>query len=107
MCLLTLADYLGMVGAHLNTEDWMAHLQVVGALLDGYFNQREKVVAPPLFLNGQALMELLNLSPGREVGRLLEALAEAQAAGEVTDYEAALALVRHLHTAQQNGASDT
>ena len=39
-------------------------------------------------------MELLGIEPGRELGRLLAELEEAQAAGEVTTREAAVAFLR-------------
>jgi hypothetical protein len=41
-------------------------------------------------------MTELGLPEGPEVGRLLEAIREAQAAGEVTTREEALALARRL-----------
>jgi hypothetical protein len=42
-------------------------------------------------------MAALALSPGPEVGRLLEAVREAQATGEVTSREEALALAERLN----------
>lgn len=49
---------------------------------------------PRPLLNGQEVMELLGLEPGPMVGRLLSALAEAQALGDVRDREEALAFVQ-------------
>lgn len=43
-------------------------------------------------------MQELGLAAGPQIGLLLEAIREAQAAGEVTDRESALALARRLHT---------
>ncbi len=43
-------------------------------------------------INGHTLMKALHLAPGRQVGQLLAMLQEAQAAGEITTTEAALAL---------------
>ncbi len=97
VCLLTLADYLGMVGTHLQVPDWLAQLQVVRALLDAYFNRHAEVVAPPPLLGGKALMEALGLAPGKLVGQLLEQIAEAQAVGEISTLEEALDLARRLH----------
>jgi putative nucleotidyltransferase with HDIG domain len=103
VCLLTLADYLGMVGTHLQVPEWLAHLQVVRTLLDAYFNRREEVVSPPPLINGTALMGALNLQPGRLVGQLLEQIAEAQATGEISTPEEALDLARRLF-ANKNAA---
>jgi len=63
-------------------------------LLEGYFRRYQEVIAPPLLLNGHALMGELGLEPGPWVGELLAALREAQAVGEVCTPEEALAFVR-------------
>lgn len=51
--------------------------------------------ASPL-LNGHDLLRALSLSPGPEVGRLLRAIAEAQALGDVVNVEQAIAYARRL-----------
>src|SRR5262249_48519699 len=56
VCILTQADYLGMVGVTFSIQGWVEHLQVVSALLDGYFNQKETIVAPPPLVSGYDLM---------------------------------------------------
>lgn len=96
VCILTLADYLGMVGVTLVLQDWIHHLQIVDALLDGYFNQKEIVVAPPPLVSGHDLMTVLKLDPGPRVGLLLNAIVEAQAAGEVSTVDEALALAETM-----------
>ncbi|UCH86184.1 MAG: CCA tRNA nucleotidyltransferase [Dehalococcoidia bacterium] len=89
---LSLADHLATVGPRLDWDDWRAHLGVVGYILAWRF-QEEKAV-PPRLITGHDLMDALGLTPGPLVGRLLEAVQEAQAAGEVTTREQALALAR-------------
>lgn len=107
VCVLTLADYLGMVGPTLQVPDWLAMLQVAGALLDGYLNRREEVVAPPLLVTGHGLMKALKIEPGPIVGQILAAISEAQAAGEVTTAEEALSLAKALlRNPPQPGAED-
>ena len=59
----------------------------------------EEEAAPqrmPRLVDGHALMESLGLSPGPLVGRLLEAIQEAQGAGEVSTGQEALELARRL-----------
>jgi hypothetical protein len=52
-------------------------------------------------------MAELNLSPGPLVGRLLETVREAQAAGEISTREEALALARaELADAQRHRAAE-
>ncbi|MCC7206130.1 MAG: HD domain-containing protein [Anaerolineae bacterium] len=96
VCVLTLADYLGMVGPTLHVPDWLAMLQVSGALLDGYLNRREEIVTPPPLVTGHGLMQELQVKAGPLVGQILAAISEAQAAGEVTTVDEALALARML-----------
>jgi poly(A) polymerase len=89
---LSLADHLATVGPRLDWDDWRAHLGVVGFILAWRF--QEEVAAPPRLITGHDLMDALELTPGPLVGRLLEAVQEAQAVGEVTTREQALALAR-------------
>jgi putative nucleotidyltransferase with HDIG domain len=93
--LLSLADMLAVWGSTLNSRGWSRRLDVVSILLSAYFEQSENVAPAPI-VNGHDLMQALDLAPGPEVGRLLEAIREAQAAGEVSSREEALALAQQL-----------
>ena len=44
---------------------------------------------PAALVDGNALMKLLGIAPGREVGRLMSLLLREQAAGNVTDRQSA------------------
>lgn len=46
-------------------------------------------------LNGNEIMELTNLSQGREIGILRKSLLEAQKAGKVQDRQSAVDFVRN------------
>ena len=94
VALLSLADHLATYDGLGPGDSWAALLGVVGALLDTYFNGYQETVAPTRLLNGLEVMELLGIEPGRALGRLLAELEEAQAAGEVTTREAAVAFLR-------------
>lgn len=98
---LSLADHLGTVGPNVNIAGWRDHVALVNYILAKRF-QEEGVVSPPALLGGEDLMRELDLSPGPLVGRLLETLREAQAAGEVSTREEALALARST-LAEQRG----
>jgi poly(A) polymerase/tRNA nucleotidyltransferase (CCA-adding enzyme) len=87
--LLHLADTLAVWGPGLKREHWETVLAVATALLDGYFRQQETVVAPPPLLTGHDLLDR-GVPQGPEIGRLLRAAREAQAAGELTSREEAL-----------------
>ena len=94
ICLLSLADLRGTYGVTLPQEIWENELRTVRALLEAYWEQGEEVVAPPRYLNGSDLMQLFNLQPGRRLGLLLEAIREAQGAGDVHDREEAIFFAR-------------
>ncbi len=94
--LLALADHLAIWGPNLQPQRWARRRAATHALLEYFFHRSRGAVAPPPLVNGRDLMTELGLPEGPEVGRLLEAIREAQAAGEVTTREEALALARRL-----------
>ena len=103
VALLSLADRLATWGPHLQEYRWPRHLEVAEMLLTHYLERYEETIAPPPLVTGHDLMAELGLEPGPEIGRLLEALREAQAAGEVGTREEALALARQdLRTMNSN-----
>ncbi len=90
---LSLADHLGTVGPNVSWEGFRAHVAVVSHILHLRFED-ERVTSPPKLVSGDDLMRELGLAPGALLGELLEAVREAQAAGEVSTPEEALALAR-------------
>ncbi|MCA9914657.1 MAG: hypothetical protein KC496_14995, partial [Anaerolineae bacterium] len=83
VCLLTLADSLGTAGVELDQDAWLMVVDRVRVLLSAYYDQYETLVEPPTLIDGNALMQRLGLRPGQIVGKLLDMIREAQAAGEV------------------------
>ncbi len=99
--LLALADALAVWGPKLSPSYWQALLRTASALLEAYVHQREQVVAPPPLLSGRDLLAM-GIPSGPQIGRLLNALLEAQAAGEVTTAEEARAFIRRQR--EESGA---
>jgi poly(A) polymerase len=91
--LLALADAAAARGPSLTREGWARQVAYMHSLLVRSVKEAG-IVHPPRLLDGRDVMVALALAPGPRVGRLLEALREAQAAGDVTDREGALAFVR-------------
>ncbi len=89
-----LADHLATRGPYVDPQGWEAHLAWVEALLEHYYAPRAERSIP--LLDGNDLMAALGMGPGPAVGELLREIGEAQAAGEVTTREEALALARRL-----------
>jgi len=93
-CVIALADWRGKAAPPID-EPAEAQLRgTLATLLDRYYRTPAAVIAPPALVDGRALMSELKIDAGPRVGELLEAIREAQAAGEVKTREEALAFVR-------------
>jgi hypothetical protein len=106
ICLLSLADTLATYGPGLPGGIWDNELAVCRALLEAWWEKPAESVRPMQFLNGDDLKASLGLTPGPLIGRLLEQLSEAQAAGEVTSRDEALAFSRQYLSMNNTKESD-
>jgi poly(A) polymerase len=90
---LSLADHLATRGPSLNPAGWQEHARLVEYVLTKH-DEQEKLVTPAKLVSGHDLIDVFNIKPGHRMGQLLEAVREAQASGEVSTREEALAYVR-------------
>jgi tRNA nucleotidyltransferase/poly(A) polymerase len=95
ICLLALADVLATYGTTLTQDLWNHYLDILRELLEAYWERPEESVSPPPLLNGHDLMERFALSPGPEIGKILETIREAQADGQITTQAQALAMAEN------------
>jgi tRNA nucleotidyltransferase/poly(A) polymerase len=102
LVLLGLADLRGTRDHTLAQESWTIALDVARTLLENYFEKREETIAPPRLVDGNDLMQELNLQPGRIIGQLLEAIREAQATGTITTRKQALAFAHGWMNANES-----
>ncbi|MDZ4768954.1 MAG: HD domain-containing protein [Chloroflexota bacterium] len=96
LILLSLADYLGVVGHTYNQAVWLKLIEKAQILLDGYFNQRDRLIDPPALLDGEVLMQHFGLKPSPIVGGMLEAIRQSQVEGSVTNFHQAIALAGRM-----------
>ena len=89
LAVFSLLDHLATYPAGEGQAEWEALLNVVLKLCQTYFAPKL-----PALLTGKDLIQALHIPPGPEIGRLLKKVKEAQAVGEVSTREEALALVR-------------
>ena len=82
-------------------DEWAAYTKKVRHILETGAGQQEKAPSSPRLVDGNALMAELALPPGPLVGRLLNAIQEAHATGEVNTKGAAVALARRIVASQQ------
>jgi poly(A) polymerase len=92
---LSLADHLAARGATLDPRQWQEHTGLTDYVLAGHFAEASSPKTARL-IDGYEIMKAFRLTPGPRIGGLLEAVSEAQAAGEITGKEEALRYVKRL-----------
>lgn len=80
--LLALADRFSTLGEGITPEILAQSKRNHWWLLE-QFRVEQSVLKQPRILDGKAVMDLLKLKPGKQIGDILEALLEAQQTGEV------------------------
>lgn len=95
LLVLNLADGAAAAGPRQTVEQWRMHVAYTGWILRQR-QERETLTRPQRLLTGHELIAELGMEPGPEVGRVLDALTEATAAGEIETRDQALALARRL-----------
>jgi hypothetical protein len=95
-----------MVGSEIDQDHWLELVDRTRILLDAYFENFDQLVEPPLLLDGNQLMQALDLKPGAHIGRLLDRIREGQVAGEIQSVEDALHLARNHLTASDTPRPD-
>ena len=87
----SLADMRATYEQTLPQDSWKAALDASRTLFEAYWEKTEEIIRPPQLINGDDLIKELHMSPGREIGQILETIRENQAAGILSSREAALA----------------
>jgi poly(A) polymerase len=90
---LSLADHLATRGPDLDSAHWQEHTGIVTYVLEQHSQEEPR---PLKLVDGHDIINIFGISPGPEVGKLLEAVREAQAAGELATRKAALDLIKQL-----------
>jgi poly(A) polymerase len=93
---LSLADHLAARGPSLDTDGWREHTQITSHVLQKRFEEAGPTSSLK-FIDGRDIMKSLGLAAGPVIGELLEALREAQAAGEIKDKSQALKYLQHIY----------
>ncbi len=94
---LSLADHLAARGQQLDLAQWQKHARTTEYVLARYYEEASPVV-PPKLIDGHDLINIFGLQAGPKIGKILESVREAQAAGEVATREEALAYIEQLLT---------
>lgn len=105
--LLSLAELLASHTPPIATPIWESRVDIARQLLEARLEWPPERLSPPPLLRGDRLAKALAISPGPDVGILLEQVREAQAAGDVRDADEALALARRLWAERPTGDEGT
>ncbi len=92
---LAMADYLAAKGPEIVPDHWANHARMLSHILQAG-TQQAPAKGPERLITGNVLMQHFNLTPGPQIGRLLNQLDEARAAGEVSTQAEALALAARV-----------
>ena len=98
---LSLADHLAARGPELELDNFNKHVTIVDYILGELKRQSADSERQRQLISGHDLQKRLQMKPGPAMGAVLEAVREAQAAGEITTREAALGLARSIMATEQ------
>lgn len=89
---LNMGDFLAARGPQLERQEWTDYCRVIGHILSEG-SQQKAPDALPKIIDGHDIIKEFSISPGPEVGELLNIVHEAQANGEISTKKDALKLV--------------
>ncbi len=89
---LNLADYLAAKGPIMDSDEWIKHCEIAWHILK-FQSETDAIQTSGRLIDGNDIMEILSITQGPDVGRLLEAVQEATASGEISSRDEALEFV--------------
>ncbi len=90
------ADRLSALGPEITQEMVDENLSLLDKLLKFYLDSLETIKPLPKLLDGNEIMEMLNLTPSPKLGQILNELHEAQLNGDITTKKQAVEFVKNL-----------
>jgi len=93
---LSLADAAGATGPRLQPERWRGHVAYAAHILAAQAELNIPAEKAERLISGRDLIDELGMAPGPELGRVLEAVNEAIAVGEITTRAGAIEYARGL-----------
>jgi poly(A) polymerase len=98
---MSLADHLAARGNTLDLQQWLEHTRLTDDVLQRRFEE-ESAPKPVKLIDGHDLITTFKLAPGPRIGEILEAVREAQSAGEITDKQEAINYIQRLLAPDNN-----
>ena len=94
--ILAKADRLSARGEAITEDIVLTNIQGLDRLLNFYLEKRETMKPLPKLLDGLEIMEMLSITQSPELGRIINALKEAQLNGDVNTKEEAIDFVKKI-----------
>ena len=91
--ILARADRLSALGADVTDEMINNNLDGLETLLNFYLEKRETLEPLPKLLDGNEIMQILNIKPSPLLGEIVNALTEAQLNGDIVTKDDAVKFV--------------
>lgn len=88
-----LADLISTYEKSMSTARWNLAIKSSEKLLNGWFTQYNEVISPPSIIDGNDLMNIFGLPPGKKIGTLLNQIKEEQAARVIMDKPSAIKFI--------------
>ena len=94
--LIAKADRLSALGPEITEEIVNENISSLNKLLEFYLDAKETLQPLPKLLDGNEVMQILNIKPSPRLGKVLEALQEAQISGDILTKDDAIKFVKSL-----------
>ncbi len=88
--ILAMADRLSARGVQVTEEMINSNIKNLTKLMNNYIDERENIKPIEKLLDGQDIMEILNIKQGPQLGKIIKGLKEAQISSEVTTKQEAV-----------------
>jgi hypothetical protein len=95
LALLCVADGMGKAGADTRFEDRERRGRMAELILDAYYTRFAPEATPDPLIQGEDVLAL-GIAPGPRIGQIIEAVREAQMAGDIATRADALAMLREM-----------
>ncbi len=91
------ADRMSALGEDVTQEMIEKNINGLKKLLDGYLQLKNELKPLPKLLDGNEIMQILNIPASKELGKIIEQLKEAQISSEVITKQDAIKYIKDLY----------
>lgn len=95
--IVAMADRLSARGVEITDEIVEKNISNLSSLLNFYLSVKDSLEPLPKLLSGEEIMEILNLSPSKELGKVIKSLKEAQLSGDISTKDDAFEYIKKLY----------